>query len=216
MALSFIKGEKVKNWVRGQMVAIDKKTMASGRDLDPSNETLWMKFMEDFDRAFTDTTQAQDALTKLKTLKMTGDDLDSYMATHESLVLHAGWDLNGDGAAESFRHGLKDGLHISIIKNHTPIPRTLEEWKQAAIVEHSRYTLMKASGLVRGQQSNQQKWKQWGERANQKNNRTKDPNAMDVDTTQLNSLTKEERDTLMKAGKCFKCFQPKHVSRNCP
>jgi hypothetical protein len=39
---------------------------------------------------------------------------------------------------------------------------------------------------------------------------------MDIDTTQLNSLTKEERDTLMKAGKCFKCFQPGHVSCNCP
>jgi hypothetical protein len=159
MVLFFIKGEKVKNWVRGQMVAIDKKTIASGRDSDPSNERLWMEFMKDFDRAFMDTTQAQDALTKLKTLKMTEDDLDSYMATHESLVLCARWDLNGDGAAESFHHRLKDGLHISIIKNHTAVPRTLEEWKQAAITEHSSYTLIKASMLVRGRQSNQQKWK---------------------------------------------------------
>jgi hypothetical protein len=109
------------------MITINKKTAASGRNLDPSNEILWMEFMEDFDRVFTDTTQAQDALTKLKTLKMTGDDLDSYMATHESLILHAGWDLNGDGVAESFHYRLKDGLHASIIKNHTPIPKTLEE-----------------------------------------------------------------------------------------
>jgi hypothetical protein len=39
---------------------------------------------------------------------------------------------------------------------------------------------------------------------------------MDINTTQLNSLTKEEKDALMKSGKCFKCFQPGHISYNCP
>jgi hypothetical protein len=39
---------------------------------------------------------------------------------------------------------------------------------------------------------------------------------MDINTTQLNSLTKEKRDALMKARKCFKCFQLGHVSCNCP
>jgi hypothetical protein len=38
MALSFIKEDKVKNWVRGQMIMVDKKTMASDRGLDPSNK----------------------------------------------------------------------------------------------------------------------------------------------------------------------------------
>jgi hypothetical protein len=99
--------------------------MASDRELDPSNKTLWMKFIEDFDRAFTDTTMAQNALTKLKTLKMSGNNLDTYMATHKSLVLQAGWDSSGDEAAESFCYRLKDRLHASIIRNHTPIPKTL-------------------------------------------------------------------------------------------
>jgi hypothetical protein len=39
---------------------------------------------------------------------------------------------------------------------------------------------------------------------------------MDIDTTQLNSLIKEEKDALMKSGKCFKCFQTGHISQNCP
>jgi len=49
----------------------------------------------------------QEAYNKLKTLKMTGDDLDMYITTYDSLVLRAGWALDGDAAIESFRNGLK-------------------------------------------------------------------------------------------------------------
>ncbi len=38
----------------------------------------------------------------------------------------------------------------------------------------------------------------------------KDPNAMDIDR-----LTTEERNALMKEGKCFKCRQFGHLSRDC-
>jgi hypothetical protein len=99
--------------------------MASGRGLDPFDKTLWMEFIKNFNRAFTDTTMAQNAFIKLKTLKMTRDNLNMYIATHESLILQAGWDPNGDEAAESFHYGLKDGLHTSIIKNHTPVPKNI-------------------------------------------------------------------------------------------
>ena len=39
----------------------------------------------------------------------------------------------------------------------------------------------------------------------------RDPNAMDIDR-----LTTEERTTLMKEGKCFKCRKQGHLSRDCP
>ena len=38
-----------------------------------------------------------------------------------------------------------------------------------------------------------------------------DPNTMDIDR-----LTTEERTTLMKEGKCFKCRKQGHLSRDCP
>ena len=40
MALSFIKGKKVNNWVKGQMVTVDRKTIVLERELDPSDKTL--------------------------------------------------------------------------------------------------------------------------------------------------------------------------------
>ena len=39
----------------------------------------------------------------------------------------------------------------------------------------------------------------------------KDPNAMDVD-----AMTTQERENIMRKGLCFGCKEPGHISRNCP
>ncbi len=87
MAMSFMKGPKVQDWVRAQMRVLDDKVDPRKRGLPESDETLWDEFNRDFVNSFTDTAMTQEAYNKLKTLKMNGDDLDTYIATHESLVL---------------------------------------------------------------------------------------------------------------------------------
>src|SRR6266566_1395110 len=81
--------------------------------------------------------------------------------------------------------------------------------------EHAKWALIKASDLVGGQggkQSFQKKWKQqWAHKSE-----AKDPNAMDVDLVQLKPLSNEERQTLSKEGRCFRCRQKGHMSRSCP
>ena len=39
----------------------------------------------------------------------------------------------------------------------------------------------------------------------------KDPNTMDVDAMSI-----EERNKLMKKGACFRCKKPGHLSKDCP
>src|SRR6266576_6977561 len=91
MAMSFIKGPKIQDWVRAQMRALDDKVDSLKRGLSESDETLWDEFQRDFVNSFTDTTMTQEAYNKLKNLKMTGDDLNMYISTHDSLVLRARW-----------------------------------------------------------------------------------------------------------------------------
>ncbi|HYT46092.1 MAG TPA: hypothetical protein VEP90_27435, partial [Methylomirabilota bacterium] len=159
MAMSFIKGPKIQDWVRAQMRALNNKVDPQKRGLFKSDETLWDEFQRDFINSFTDTIMTQKAYNKLKTLKMIEDDLDTYIATHNSLVLRARWASNGDAAIESFRNGLKRQLHLSILRRDA-VPTTLQKWRDMARREHAKWALIKASNLVGGQTGNQSNQRQ--------------------------------------------------------
>jgi hypothetical protein len=56
----------------------------------------------------------------------------------------------------------------------------------------------------------------WRGTLDQRNNRRRDPDAMDIDAIEIASLTKEEKDEYMKKGLHFYCKGTGHVSHNCP
>ena len=113
MAMSFIKGKKVRDWARGRVLILDQE-MEKGTSFN--DERLWKDFTDVFNEAFTDTTRAQDAYNKLKEFKMEGDDLDSYISQHTTLVQLSGWAPEGEAAIETFREGLKTPLLLAIMK----------------------------------------------------------------------------------------------------
>jgi len=39
-----------------------------------------------------------------------------------------------------------------------------------------------------------------------------DPNAMDIDHTEINAMEQDERNTLLKKGGCFNCKQTGHMA----
>ena len=86
------------------------------------------------------------------------------------------------------------------------IPRTIEDWFEKAIQFDTNY--QEATAIFGQNKRNNDKTmsRSWYKPAEKK-----DPNAMDVD-----ALTFEERQTLMKQGKCFKCRKTGYWAADCP
>ena len=210
MAISFIKGKKVRDWARGRVLALEQET-DNGTPYD--DERLWRDFANAFNEAFTDTTRAQDAYNKLKAFKMEGDDLDSYMSQHATLIRLSGWAPEGEAAIETFREGLKTPLLLAIMKRDNQ-PETLKEWKEAAIIEQKKWKNIRATGLLKKRGDKDDRAARI-KAALERRGKTRDPDVMEVDNAKLALLTEEERRQLMKEGRCFKCRQQGHLSHAC-
>ena len=218
MAISYMKGEKNRNWNKKQVESLDERVDDFG--WSPDDERLWKRFVEDFKKAYTNTTDKQDAYVAIQDLKMTGGDLDTYVADHEALVKRIGWPLDGAISIESFKDGLPDALLRKILNRDDP-PEDYEEWLNAAQKEQTKWTVLKAAGLTgkgRDQNTRRQRWREaLTKKPTQSNqNKRKDPDAMDVDNVRLNPLTDEERKRFMEEGRCFRCRQRGHMSKACP
>ena len=209
LALSFIQGPQVINWVETQFDTIeDDLRIICGND--ENDGMIWREFEKRFKTAFISSTTKESAFVKLKHLKMKGDHLDEYIAEHTTLVAEVEWDHDSEMSCHSFREGLPPALARKII-DFDGMPTTLTAWEKAARKYHSRWAMSKALGYMgRQDRPGKEKSTHWNTREKKKE---RDPDAMDVDFTQMHPDKKEQ---LMKAGKCFRCEKQGHLSRECP
>ena len=103
------------------------------------------------------------------------------------------------------------------------------QWKEAARNEASRYALMKSAGMFQKREHKsgfkftnpkaQQRWGRFTQNHNQRDqceHLKRDPNAMDIDTIQVNQLSAEDKEKCVKEGRCFRCQEQGHRSKECP
>jgi hypothetical protein len=109
LALSFIKGPNVVNWVGTQIEQLEEDLVnICGGDED--NEELWQEFKKKFKRAFISSTTKESAYVKLQSLKMKGDQLDKYITDFSTLIGELGWDYDSKISCHNFREGLPTPL----------------------------------------------------------------------------------------------------------
>ena len=221
LAISFIMGPNVDDWAEHQLDQLEEKTSPlNPNSYVDTDERLWTEFEAAFQTAYQDTTRAQDAFTALMQLEMKGWDVDTYIATFDRLVAHAGWSASDKGIMEKFRNGLPRWLALDIMRRYVDIPATLDEWKSAVKKEILRRAQIKAElpSTNNGVPYVGKPFQKMGQPRNNVATGSSQPRyvPMDVNVARLGGpLTPEERKRLMDENRCFYCRDKGHRASRC-
>jgi hypothetical protein len=197
---------------------LSRKIADANRRGDDVAFGTWTAFKTALEESFKPFDAAGDALFEMRNMKMGQDaSIDEHVAKFKILVSQTGL---GDSAAlaDFFRETLPSGLQRQILTSDPP-PVTLNDWYDKAARFHNNWRRMQKI-LGRG---NRNAWTPQnravppghlgygnGTRKFIFPKKERDPNAMDVDR-----LSIEERNALMKEGRCFKCKHLGHMAREC-
>jgi len=137
LALSFIRGPAINNWVLQQTnkLYLNCNGNMPNRVVPTyytNDESLWVAFEQDFQRAFTDTTLEQRAHGELTNFTMENKSVNEYVTQFKHLLQRAGWDCTACGSLFQFKRGLNQGIHLKILQREPMPTKTLDNWEEAA------------------------------------------------------------------------------------
>jgi len=175
------------------------------------NLGTFVAFKHDLQEAFAQFDAPGDALEKMKTLRMKGDDsVDDHVAKFKMMVAGSKIEKDSPVLIDLFRETLPIPLQRRILTLEKP-PTELEKWYEWTIKLHHQWKRMQRITERSVKTTTQKKPNNGGSRKFYFSKQNRDPNAMDVD-----ALTTEERNSLLKQGKCFKCKKIGHLAKECP
>jgi Retrotransposon gag protein len=168
----------------------------------------YTQFRKDLMETFSMFNSVGDALDKLQSMRKTkNESIDEHIAKFKMLAAKSKIDTTNPLTIELFKETLPWGLMLQLMKLETPL-KTINNWYEwAAELDHRHAKINRAVERTRGiggkDKTPQKKY--------YFSRRERDPNVMDV-----NRLTIEERNQLMKEGRCFKCRNTGHQANKCP
>jgi hypothetical protein len=131
LALSFMRGQAINNWVIQQIKGLFVKCNGDVGNRIPltyctNNEHLWVEFSRDFRQMFTDTASEQQAYGELANCIMGNKMIDKYIVRFEHLLQKAGWDHTLQGSLFQFKRGLDHRIYLKILQKEPMPAETLE------------------------------------------------------------------------------------------
>jgi len=210
LALTFIKGEHVQDWVHEMMKIMEERLKSTLNLMLETNKYHWDSFKDVFRDTFTDTSEREDADNKLQSLHMKEGNLDQYIAKFNQLANLAERNNKTRGLIPLFRQGLPYGLAQACM-NQLKWPKTIHHWQMAACEENKQYTIKKNLGLTRSPKDRKDRKQQWKATLKSKQRDNSIPMEVDAAQTQRRPLT-EHQEKLKKKGQCFHCKAQGHMS----
>ena len=148
-----------------------------------------------------------DALEQMKALRMkTNDSIDDHFEKFKMLVTALKIGTTSPTIIDLFYESIFVAFQSRLLTLEKP-PTTLNEWYTRA---HNLDNALKKMQKVT--QRNFKTKKGTGTSGRKFTlPKCRDPNTMDID-----ALSMENKDEMMKAGKCFYCEQTRHLAKDCP
>jgi hypothetical protein len=203
--LSFMTAGSAATW-KAQFI---EEAYAKPTPANPNHRLgTYTQFRKDLIEAFSMFDSVGDALDELQSLrKKKNESIDEHIARFKMLAAKSKIDTMNPLFIELFKETLPWGLTLELIKLETLL-KTIDDWyKWAATIDHQFHKVNQAIEQTRvnsgKERTPQQKY--YFPR------KERDPNAMDIDR-----LTVEECNKLMKEGRCFKCRNTGHQANECP
>jgi hypothetical protein len=138
--LTYIQGPLINEWVKGVNAWLRGQVIRQ-RWLT-TDERLWDKVQDSFNRQFANVMEQENAQAKLAGgLKLERGDLNALITEFEQLVRHAGYNINQELVLCVFTSALPDTMYAHIMRG--PKPQNYEDWRHAAIEQQKLYTHMK-------------------------------------------------------------------------
>jgi Ty3 transposon capsid-like protein/Zinc knuckle len=207
--LSYMNDGEAANWKEYYLNTLEDPNTGM-----PNFPTL-VTFLADVRKAFRAANRVHDTVNRLETLRQGKKTAEELNTEFLQIVGQAGMDRKTPSdhlhLIAYYRKTLEPRLSRRILFSDD-VPKTIDGWMEKAIQYDTNWRM----GNLFLNHGNPSKKKADTNKSNGnahwwRTNEKRDPNAMDVD-----ALTMEEREMLMRQGKCFRCKKVGHMAKDCP